>query len=249
MPEEKPAEEKPADEKPSADAANDLDSLLSDDKPAATPAAPEAPSEPAAEEPPAEDLGPRDAPSLSLADLSAALQSAAQATAKMNAAQAANNEAEIKRARKDFYLSLYGLGYALALVHDDAAAQQVGALRKSIEQMTLAMAADPKRLDALRGNAARWMAFSKRTTEGIVLAGTVADVEHVGKLYYVKLELGPSSETTIVCSHDPKLAPHGEAIALGTIVEHPEQQLAGYEGLDTPVVWSGLTLELPGGGK
>ncbi len=123
------------------------------------------------------------------------------------------------------------------------------AVRKSVEQMALAMAADPKRLEALRGNAARWLAFPKRTTEGIMLAGTVADVEHVGKLYYVKLELGGDSETTIVCSQDPKLSPRGEAVALGTIVEHPEQQLAGYEGIDTPVVWSGLTLELPGGGK
>ena len=34
---------------------------------------------------------------------------------------------------------------------------------------------------------------------------------------------------------------------LGTIVEHPEQDLAGYEGTDVPVVWSGMTLELPAG--
>ena len=36
-----------------------------------------------------------------------------------------------------------------------------------------------------------------------------------------------------------------EALVLGTIVENPAQQLAGYEGAETTVVWNGMLLTLP----
>ena len=218
-PAEKPAE--PADlptepaaappAKAEADATDSLDNLLDDNKPAEKPAA--TPAEPAeempAEEPlePQAELGPRGESEFGPKDVSTSMQEAMLANQKLVAAQAAKNEAQLKTARKDFYLSLYSLGNVVALAKDDADQPKLDPQRKVIEQLAFQMASDPKRLEALRTNAARWLAFGKRTTQGIVLAGTVQDVEQAGKLYYVKLEVAPATEVTVVCEKDPKLAP------------------------------------------
>ena len=259
-PAEKPAE--PADEptepaaappsKAEADATDSLDNLLDDNKPAEKPAA--TPAEPAeempAEEPlePQAELGPRGESEFGPKDVSTSMQEAMLANQKLVAAQAAKNEAQLKTARKDFYLSLYSLGNVVALAKDDADQPKLDPQRKVIEQLTLQMASDPKRLEALRDQCRP-------------LAGFLASGPRKGSCWPARCRTSSrrascitsssrwrlATEVTVVCEKDPKLAPRRAAMILGTIVEHPEQDLAGYEGTDVPVVWSGMTLELPAG--
>ena len=239
---------------PKGDAANELDSLIGDDaKPATEPE--EMPDEKPALEPTetvAEEVGPRDAGTFSPADLAQATNGVLQANEKMMAAQAAKDDAQIKSTRKDFYLSLYGLANVVALVKDDPARPQLDTQRQGLERLAMVLAADPKRLDALRANGARWLAFSKRTTPGVALAGTVQEVEHFGKLYYTKLQLGTAADApvaTLVSASDPGLEAHDEALSLGSILDKPDEQLDGYDGTDPLVVWSGLTLKLHSAGN
>jgi hypothetical protein len=114
------------------------------------------------------------------------------------------------------------------------------------------LAADPKQLDALALFATRWLAYPKRTTSGIVLAGAVQEVERQGKLYYAKVQVGRASDSplvTVVSTKDPRLDLDDEALTMGSIVERPSEQLPGYEGSDSTVVWSGLTVRLSSEGK
>lgn len=254
-PKGKPAADEDAPEmpdKPARAAADDLDSLLDDPKPAGKPAGPAELAEPAdAPAEPAEVLGPLNAPAFTSSDLAKALEHTNLADKKMTAAQVAKDEVKFKKARMDFYLSLYGLANVTTFVKDDAGDSQLDDQRHDIEQLAEQFAADPKRLDALKNNATRWLAFSKRTTPGIVLAGMVQGVEEVGKLYHVKVQVGEAADSvvTVVCGKDPRLESDDQVFTLGTIVAHPEEELAGYDGSDTVVVWSGMTLKIPVDGK
>ena len=81
-----------------------------------------------------------------------------------------------------------------------------------------------------------------------MLAGTVEEANHNGKLYYVKLRLGSGDDApsaTVVSARDPQLDADDQAMVLGSIVDQPEDNLAGYEGADASVIWSGMALKLP----
>ncbi len=184
MPDEAP--EKVAAAEKSPEPASDLDSLLAEDKP-------EAPALGNAVET-AEPLGPLNAPEFNSGDLAAAIHEVAATNEKMTAAQAAKDDGALKKARKDFYVSLFGLGQVATFVKDDAAEPQLESQRKSLAKLAARLAADPKRLEALKTNAARWMAFAKRTTPGIVLAGAVENVEPAGKLYHAKIRVGEAAD-------------------------------------------------------
>ncbi len=259
-PPEPPAAEEPADdtkpaaadapeEMPAEEAATDKDVadaealFASDDKekPADKPAEEAAPAEAAEDTEPA---GPRDAPSFSAADVTKALELATVADQRMMAAQEAKDEAAIKKARKDFYLSWYGLADTLTFAKDDAELNQ---RRKAVEQLVRALVADKRRLEAVAYNGPRWLAFNKRTTTGIMLAGSVEAVEQIGKLYCVEMKMGAAADSpviTVVSAADPHLAPGDETVTLGSIVEHPDERLNGYSGSGATVVWSGMTLKV-----
>jgi hypothetical protein len=206
-------------------------------------------TEPAAATEPAESaepLGPRDARAFSPADLAKALQEASRANEKMTAAQNANDEAEIKKVRAGFYLSLYGLADVLTFAKASQDDPRIDAQRQGLQQVALQLAADPQRLKAVKANAAKWLKFTKRTTPGIMLAGTVQSVEPMGKLYQIQLRVTADSPVvTVISATDPRLRPEDQAFTLGSIVEDPVEQLAGYEGHAAAVVWSGMTLKLP----
>lgn len=255
--------------KPAEPADASLDSLLADDEkkpeemqeekvPATTTPEPatsaktpeELPLQPA-EKPeevaaPGEEPGLRDAPAVTVAEVDKALHTFTEANEKMALAQAADDKAEIKKLRSGFYLSLYGLADAIALAKDDPASGQLDAPRESAERLALELAAEPTQLKELKSYGAKWLAFGKRTTEGVVLAGTVQSAEHIGQLYHVKIELAADAPPqTLVTKIDPRVQAGDAVVSLGSIVKRPLEQLNGYEGSDSQVVWSGLTLKLP----
>jgi hypothetical protein len=194
----------------------------------------------------AEALGPRDARAFTPDDLAKALHEAARANEKMTTAQNANDEAEIKKVRAGFYLSLYGLADVLTFAKAGQDDPHIDAQRQGLEQVVLQLAADPQRLKAVKANAAKWLKYAKRTTPGILLAGTVQSVEPMGKLFEIQLRVTADSPVvTVISATDPRLSPEDEAVTLGSIVEDPVEQLAGYEGNAAAIVWSGMTLKLP----
>jgi len=239
---DKPKEE-PATEAPEADPVADL--LPSDDKPGDDKPAEEMPAdETIADDTPSEPVGPAAATEFALADVAAAAQQAAAADQRILAAQSSGDEAEQKKARSNFYLSIFRLAETVTFAKDDA--QQLAQLRGGIQQTLEQFAADSKRVDALKFNAARWLGFAKRTTPGVVLAGTVESAERVGKLYEIKVGIGLDSSApvvTVLSATDPGLAAGDAAFVLGTIVDDPAENLAGYDGNEPQVVWSGMAVK------
>jgi hypothetical protein len=199
----------------------------------------ELPAPPDAEQPSV--LG---APRFAMADVAKAAGVASQ---ELQAAQAAKDEAALKRARTQFYLKMFAMAEALTFAKDEAGGQ-LGPERQSVEQILLQFASDKKRLDALKYNAGRWLDFSKRTTSGVVVAGTVQSCEPSGQLYEVKLGIGIATDdpvVTVLHKSDPHLAQGDQALLLGAIVDNPIEKVSGYEGLEPMAIWSGMTMKLP----
>ena len=194
---------------------------------------------------PVEEVRPRDAREATPAELAKALQSFSQAREKLTAAQAAN-ETDLKKVRMGYYLSLYGLADTLAFAKADPTDERLDAERQSAERLALELAGDAARRSELKSYGAKWLAFPNRTTPGIVLSGTVQSAEQIGKLYQVKIAMAADAPTvTVVSNFDPQLDRGDEVLALGSIVERPQEQLSGYEGTDAALVWSGMTLKVP----
>jgi hypothetical protein len=252
----------PAEEMPADDAATPAA-----DDPFATPAEP-APAEPApaAEDPfapadaaapealpepeaaPAEPLGPRTVTPLTQAQVMGAVQATLAARQQLAAAEQGGDEAALRKAKTNFYVSLFGMADAVTQAQlgeaAEAVAPQVQMLGPAIKDQ---LAANPKQLDALKVFGGRWFAFPKRPNNGIALVGTVQAAEQVGKLYQAKLKLGDEPDAmvvTVVSARDPELSAGDNVLSLGSIVEQPADQLAGYEGSDPAVVWSGLKMKL-----
>ncbi|MGD9722175.1 MAG: hypothetical protein AB7O59_11970 [Pirellulales bacterium] len=195
---------------------------------------------------PSEPVGPVNAAPVSPAVLAKAIQDAQAADALMTAAQG-KTEADVKRARSNFYVSYFRLADAVTFAKDDSGPGQVEALRQSVEQMARQFAADSKRIEALKYNAGRWLAFPRRSTPGVMLAGKVASVQPVGKLQEIKLGIGLDANESLVSvltDKDPGLSPGDEAFVFGTIVDKPAEQLAGYSGSEPTVVWNGMLVKV-----
>ena len=193
----------------------------------------------------AEAAGPRDAPTVTPAALAKAAHERGDSGPE-DGGREPKDDNQVKRAHR--YLSWYALAEALTFVKDDPAHPQLDEQRQAIEQTVQAFAGDKKRLEALAFNAPRWLAFTKRTTAGIMLAGTVQTVEHVGKLYRVEIRLGTAANAPlamVVSPTDPHLTPNDEAVTLGSIVDHPAEQLTDYDGPESSLVWNGMTLKVP----
>ena len=130
-----------------------------------------------------------------------------------------------------------------ALTMADDASGQLDPVRERLERYLLRFAADPKRVEALKFNSERWLGFPRRTTPGVMLAGKVQSAEANGNMYEIKLGIGLESDApivTVLSAEDPGLSAGDEALALGTIVDNPAEALAGYEGAEPKVVWSGM---------
>jgi hypothetical protein len=248
MPETRPAEPDPfapaPADKPAAD--KPAEALPAPVEPADAPA--ETAPLPAAPSAPAEALGPRSVASVSPAALQGAVQSTFVSSQQLTAAEAAGDEAQLRKARAAFYVNLFGMADAITSAQlgpgGAAVDQQLQSLGGVIRQQ---LAADPKRLDALKVFGARWIGFPKRTTNGVVVSGTVESAEQVGKLFHTKARLGSAADAplvTIVTAKKPDVASGDMVLALGSIVDDPQQKISGYEGSDPAVVWSGMTMKV-----
>lgn len=194
----------------------------------------------------AANVGPMTSREVSPAELSQELAKVSAANERMTAALAADDKNELKKVRANFYLSFYGLADNLALAKDDPLSGGLDPARKDAERLAMSLAGDRNRLSELKSYGAKWLAFGKRTTPGVVLAGKVQSAEQVGKLHQIRLQVtADTPQVTILSQADPGVESGDEVLALGSIVENPSVELAGYDGADAQIVWSGLTLKLP----
>ncbi len=120
--------------------------------------------------------------------------------------------------------------------------------RDSVQQLLANVGADPKSAESIGRLAGFQLDPTRHSNSGIALAGTVQETSQVGSLYAMKVVLfGLPKVVTVVSWRpaQPAINIHDRVIILGSIVDNPTENLAGYEGRLDQVVWGGLPAKLP----
>lgn len=87
-----------------------------------------------------------------------------------------------------------------------------------------------------------------RTSNGVLLAGTVSQACWEGDLFAVRVILAGVARPVMVLGRDapqPELAPRDRVLILGSIIENADGNVAGYLGDAPQVVWGGMGLKIP----
>jgi hypothetical protein len=119
--------------------------------------------------------------------------------------------------------------------------------RQAAEAIALAIGSQPDRTEIAGRLAGGRLDESQRRSNGILLAGTVQRAEMEGELFAIQVMLFGCGKTVTVISrqpHEPPVQRRDRLLVLGSIVDSPRDNLAGYAGNLSQVVWGGLPLKL-----
>ena len=120
-------------------------------------------------------------------------------------------------------------------------------LRMQVQAALLRIGQDQGKTQIVGRLAGARLADSQRLSNGIFLAGTVQELAAEGPLFRIRLVLFGVPKPVVVYSSQPpqpSLAPHDRVLILGSIVDSPNRNLAGYSGELTQAVWGGMSLKL-----
>ena len=260
---EKPAEnplEKPLDkpvDKPLDKPADPFETPKPTVDPLDVPKAPDPPKPPDVPTPPVVvkemPVGPKTPPQFTSAELGEALKAANDSGKEYAEALQSGDAAMEKGKRGGFLRKLYTLGERVTFVTETADDPSV-AQRKDAIQKVVMQAGDATKLVPVFGkNAAIWInhASRKPTETGIVVGGTVTEIEKREGLFITKLSLagelpeGMQKDYVIVSKmrlpHVGELAP---ALIFGAIIDNPAETIDGFTGTETRVIWSNFAINL-----
>lgn len=213
------------------------------DQPAKKPEA-AAPAEPA--EPAAPPVTPINAPVYSLADYDQAMTDVIASVETMDQADTLTPDL-LKKARAQYFRRFYRLGEVATFAADDPAAPALGDKVAETTALLRKVGRDPDKLGLIGRAAIKWLAYPNRGEHaGIMVAGSVADIAQMGKLYATNIVIpGVEAPLTVYSGTKPKVAEGDRVILLGSVIDDPKGSLPDYDGAETPVVWNGLTVKLP----
>jgi hypothetical protein len=145
------------------------------------------------------------------------------------------------------YVTLCVLAETLTFVDLSGESHSVDELHDEIAQVLLTAAATPDRQASLGRLGGHWLDSGRRTTNGVVLAGTVRKLSRRGDFHLAELVLfGMPKVVTVASLASPPLAERDRVLVAGSIVEHPARHVPGYDGNLPLFVWGGYPLKLPG---
>jgi len=201
--------------------------------PPASPDGPQAP-EPRPKPLPDDYVGPRNPPSFTSADLGKALKAAHEAihgqdaTGEMTAAA---------------YGKSRSLAHALAFVEPGA---QLADRKQAIKDMLRDIAADQAQIDEVGRLAAGVLEDAGGPSGGILLAGTAGKIVRQKGLHATAIRLAGHTMSVVVMSNRPlPFDEQSSVLLLGSIIDKPAENLAGYGGSKPFLVWVGTAVPVP----
>lgn len=224
------------------------DQIDSADDPQAEAPAPDGPT-------PQPPIGPRDFTPHTAAELQAALDAAARAV-RCPYCEGRQRRCEHCRGTGvgNITVSVYERLCQLAEIatfaqFDEADTAARDEFRTAAQDLLLLVGADRDRGEVIGRLAAHRLDDGQRSSNGVILAGTVAQTGYQGDVYTVRIVLSGIGRTVTVASRDspePAFGPRDHILILGSIVDSPSDNLAGYEGDLPQVVWGGVPFKLAG---
>jgi hypothetical protein len=119
--------------------------------------------------------------------------------------------------------------------------------REAAEAIVLALGTQRERSEIAGRLAGERLDSTQRQSNGIVVAGTVQQAESQGDLFAIQIILlGGGKPVTVVSRRppEPPVERRDRLVVLGSIIDSPRDNLAGYVGDLPQVVWGGLPLKL-----
>jgi hypothetical protein len=134
---------------------------------------------------------------------------------------------------------------ASAVTHVDAKSDSVAAVQGEVRAL-FSKATDRSDQQASIGRqAAQRIADGKRTSDGVLLAGTITEKSLQGRYHLTRIVLLGQPAPVAVLSSKPIPFQPGERVAVaGCIVQHPADEIEDYRGENSPLVWGGLPLRV-----
>ena len=176
--------------------------------------------------------------------VAAAVKQAKSLAAELKTSPGAGKEAA--KLRSDYYRKLYELAESANFSAVERAAS--GDERASTISFIRAIASTEKEMNALGNAADKWLDLApakRRNQRGVMLVGEVKSVRPAGRLFATSIALTGGKKTVeFVSPSKVEVAPGMSAAVLGVIVEHPQEDISGYMGDDSLVVWSHLVVPM-----
>jgi hypothetical protein len=173
-------------------------------------------------------------------DVSDALEKLEQATQKL-ADPAGIDKDALRKLRNQYYFSFY----RLAEVATQSSGETVA--KDNLAKLMSEAAADEKKIVEIGKAGATWMGLPQRGEhQGVLLAGTAEQIDKTPSGYTLKLRVHPAKQPVdVLTPNDPGAAEGDRVILIGSVVDRPKENILGYGGDDTPVVWLGHLEKLP----
>jgi hypothetical protein len=149
------------------------------------------------------------------------------------------------RITQDVYRRLCRLAEVATYVSCDPRDLGIWQQRDAIARVLLKAGEDRARLDGIGRLAGHTLNNHAPESRGIVVGGTVRQIEQHESLYYTRIVLfGLPKEVTVVSSSRVPLVQHDRVLIAGAIVDDPVTNLPGFQGKQSAVVWGGLPVRL-----
>jgi hypothetical protein len=193
-----------------------------------------------------EPEGPKTDKPSTLGEVSQAMMAADKSFRALESAPADLPFADLNVLRKNYYISLATLAESITLLRPQDVGDHDQSARSAAAGWLSDIAANQSKLDELGNLAGAWIDSPKRTQDGIVLAGTVQEIQPIGKQFRTLVKLfRRDTVLPVITSEKPSLANGDAAVVLGTIVKDPAQNLRHFEGTDDRVVWGAVVIGVP----
>jgi hypothetical protein len=190
-------------------------------------------------------IAPVDAPKYSQSDVTQAMDEVKDSETTMAAADTLPAD-DLKKARAQYFRRYYRLGEVLTFAADEKKSPQLNGDKAAAASLLKKMGGSDDKLTQVGRAAVKWLAYPKRGEHaGILVGGTVTEIARQGKLYELKVEIPGETEPVSVFSADkPKVSAQDKVILLGSIVDDPANNLPGFTGSQSTVIWNGLSVKL-----
>ena len=188
----------------------------------------------------------RDAPSYSQKDIEVAWSAADRAHQEWDKSQKSSSAVR-RRIAREFYERFCELGDRLAYsVSEEKAAENS---IDTIREMLLKISGDLSLIRVISAGASNRLGPHAIRYEGVFLTGTIAQVDHQGRLVIARIAPGNKKDIAIpvISSMGPlrslsNLPQGGQVLVLGAVIRDPSTQIMGYAGDDPIVILNGMTV-------
>lgn len=180
----------------------------------------------------AEPVRVADAPTFTLADLTASIQTASGAEATL-AKGSLTDGREVQQAKGKSYMAIADMAQKAALVDPTAPAADVVKAESQVDDFLRRTFANAHVREELTQIVPKWLNHPKRPHNGVFLAGRLERGETKGDVNEYIIDLGSGVTASVLVPAEPGQAPNASTRAVavaGWIVAKPADQVAGYTG-------------------